>query len=40
MKTTAGQKVKIGGFIVVGLIVLFLGIFLIGNQKSLFKLHL
>ncbi|MES2278542.1 MAG: MlaD family protein [Bacteroidota bacterium] len=37
MKTTAGQKVKIGGFIVVGLVVLFLGIFLIGNQKSMFN---
>jgi phospholipid/cholesterol/gamma-HCH transport system substrate-binding protein len=37
MKTTAGQKVKIGGFIVAGLIVLFLGIFFIGNQKSLFS---
>lgn len=37
MKTTAGQKVKIGGFIVAGLIVLLLGIFFIGNQKSLFS---
>ncbi|GAB3914843.1 MlaD family protein [Mucilaginibacter boryungensis] len=37
MKTTAGQKVKIGGFIVVGLVVLLLGIFLIGNQKSMFS---
>lgn len=37
MKTTAGQKIKIGGFIVVGLVVLFLGIFLIGNQKSMFN---
>lgn len=37
MKITTGQKVKIGGFIVVGLIVLFLGIFLIGNQKSMFS---
>jgi phospholipid/cholesterol/gamma-HCH transport system substrate-binding protein len=37
MKTTTGQKVKIGGFIVVGLVVLFLGIFLIGNQKSMFS---
>jgi len=37
MKTTAGQKIKIGGFVVVGLVVLLLGIFLIGNQKSLFS---
>ena len=37
MKTTAGQKAKIGGFIVVGLVILFLGIFLIGNQKSMFN---
>ena len=37
MKTTAGQKVKIGGFIVVGLVVLLLGIFFIGNQKSMFS---
>jgi phospholipid/cholesterol/gamma-HCH transport system substrate-binding protein len=37
MKTTAGQKVKIGGFIVAGLIVLLLGIFFIGNQKSMFN---
>lgn len=37
MKTTAGQKVKIGGFIVAGLIVLLLGIFFIGNQKSMFS---
>jgi len=37
MKTTAGQKIKIGGFVVVGLVVVLLGIFLIGNQKSLFS---
>lgn len=37
MKTTSGQKVKIGGFVIVGLIVLVMGIFLIGNQKSLFS---
>lgn len=37
MKTTSGQKIKIGGFIVVGLVILFLGIFLIGNQKSMFS---
>ncbi|QKJ32265.1 MCE family protein [Mucilaginibacter mali] len=37
MKTTSGQKIKIGGFIVVGLVILFLGIFFIGNQKSMFS---
>lgn len=37
MKTTTGQKIKIGGFIVVGLVVLVLGIFFIGNQKSMFS---
>jgi phospholipid/cholesterol/gamma-HCH transport system substrate-binding protein len=37
MKTTTGQKIKVGGFIVAGLIVLLLGVFLIGNQKSMFN---
>jgi len=37
MKTTTGQKIKIGGFVLVGLVVLLMGIFLIGNQKSLFS---
>lgn len=37
MKTTSSQKIKIGLFVVAGLIVLFLGIFLIGNQKSMFS---
>jgi phospholipid/cholesterol/gamma-HCH transport system substrate-binding protein len=37
MKTTSGQKIKIGGFVLLGLIILFAGIFLIGNQKSLFS---
>ncbi|PTQ99935.1 phospholipid/cholesterol/gamma-HCH transport system substrate-binding protein [Mucilaginibacter yixingensis] len=37
MKATSGQKIKIGLFVVVGLVVLFLGIFLIGNQKSMFN---
>lgn len=37
MKTTSSQKIKIGGFIIVGLVILFLGIFLIGNQKSMFS---
>ncbi len=37
MRTTSSQKIKIGLFVVIGLIVLFLGIFLIGNQKSMFS---
>nr|WP_067056374.1 MlaD family protein [Mucilaginibacter sp. L294] len=37
MKTTSSQKIKIGAFTVVGLIVLFLAVFYIGNQKSLFS---
>ncbi|GGH10011.1 MlaD family protein [Mucilaginibacter phyllosphaerae] len=37
MKTTSSQKVKIGVFTVVGLLVLFLAVFYIGNQKSLFN---
>lgn len=37
MKTTSGQKIKIGAFIVIGLAVLFLGIFLIGNKKNMFS---
>jgi phospholipid/cholesterol/gamma-HCH transport system substrate-binding protein len=36
MKATSGQKIKIGVFIIAGLLVLFFGIFLIGNQKSMF----
>ena len=36
MKITPGQKIKIGLFTVIGIVILFLGIFLIGNQKSLF----
>ncbi len=36
MKTTSGQKVKIGLFTVAGIAVLVLAIFLIGNKKSLF----
>ncbi|MBV8389411.1 MAG: MCE family protein [Mucilaginibacter sp.] len=36
MKTTTGQKIKIGGFVLVGLAVLIAGIFLIGNKKGLF----
>jgi phospholipid/cholesterol/gamma-HCH transport system substrate-binding protein len=37
MKTTTSQKIKIGTFTVVGLVVLFLAVFFIGNQKSLFS---
>ena len=37
MRTTPSQKIKIGLFVVTGIIVLFLGIFLIGNQKSMFS---
>ncbi|MES2267706.1 MAG: MlaD family protein [Bacteroidota bacterium] len=37
MKTTSSQKIKIGAFTVVGLAVLFLAVFYIGNQKSLFS---
>jgi phospholipid/cholesterol/gamma-HCH transport system substrate-binding protein len=37
MKTTSEQKIKIGLFVLVGLVVIFLGIFLIGSQKSMFN---
>jgi phospholipid/cholesterol/gamma-HCH transport system substrate-binding protein len=37
MKTTSGQKIKIGVFAMAGLAVLVLAIFLIGNKKSLFS---
>ena len=37
MKTTSSQKIKIGAFTVIGLLVLFLAVFYIGNQKSLFS---
>jgi phospholipid/cholesterol/gamma-HCH transport system substrate-binding protein len=37
MKTTSGQKLKIGLFTFVGLLVLVLAIFFIGNQKNLFS---
>jgi len=37
MRTTSSQKIKIGLFVVIGLVVLFLAIFLIGNQKSMFS---
>jgi len=37
MKTTTGQKTKIGIFTFIGLLVLVLAIFFIGNQKNLFS---
>src|ERR1700761_6719203 len=37
MKTTSGQKLKIGIFPFVGIAVLILAIFFIGNQKNLFS---
>lgn len=37
MRTTSAQKIKTGLFVITGLVVLFLGIFLIGNQKSMFS---
>jgi phospholipid/cholesterol/gamma-HCH transport system substrate-binding protein len=37
MKTTSGQKIKIGAFTFLGLLVLVLAIFFIGNRKNLFS---
>lgn len=37
MKTTSGQKIKIGGFVLAGLAIFIAGIFLIGNKKGLFS---
>jgi phospholipid/cholesterol/gamma-HCH transport system substrate-binding protein len=37
MKTTSGQKIRIGLFTFVGLLVLILAVFFIGNQKNLFS---
>jgi phospholipid/cholesterol/gamma-HCH transport system substrate-binding protein len=37
MKTTPSQKIKIGAFTFIGLLVLVLAIFFIGNQKNLFS---
>jgi len=37
MKTTSGQKIKIGVFVLTGLAVLVLAIFFIGNKKNLFS---
>jgi phospholipid/cholesterol/gamma-HCH transport system substrate-binding protein len=36
MKTTAGQKAKIGIFTLVGFIILVIGIFVIGSKKNMF----
>jgi len=37
MRTTTGQKLKIGIFTIVGILILFIAIFLIGSQKNLFS---
>ena len=37
MKTTAGQKVKIGIFTAVGIAILVIGIFIIGSRKNMFS---
>ncbi|QHS54926.1 MCE family protein [Mucilaginibacter sp. 14171R-50] len=37
MKTTSSQKIRIGAFTVVGMLILFLAVFYIGNQKSMFS---
>ncbi|OOQ61334.1 MlaD family protein [Mucilaginibacter pedocola] len=37
MKTTSSQKIKIGVFTIIGFVILLLGVFFIGNQKSLFN---
>jgi phospholipid/cholesterol/gamma-HCH transport system substrate-binding protein len=37
MKTTSGQKIKIGIFALAGLAVLVLAVFFIGNKKNLFS---
>jgi phospholipid/cholesterol/gamma-HCH transport system substrate-binding protein len=37
MKTTTGQKLKIGIFTIIGIAILFIAIFLIGSQKNLFS---
>lgn len=37
MKTTPGQKLRIGLFTILGIVVLIFAIFFIGNQKSLFS---
>ncbi|MDH7459670.1 MlaD family protein [Chitinophagaceae bacterium 26-R-25] len=37
MKTTPQQKIKLGAFTIVALLVLFIGIFVIGSKKNMFK---
>jgi phospholipid/cholesterol/gamma-HCH transport system substrate-binding protein len=37
MKATSGQKIKIGLFTLIGILVLVFAVFFIGNQKSLFS---
>jgi phospholipid/cholesterol/gamma-HCH transport system substrate-binding protein len=37
MKTTTGQKLKIGIFTAIGILILFVAVFLIGSQKNLFS---
>src|ERR1700761_6251243 len=37
MKTTSGQKLKIGLFTFIGLLILVLAIFFIGNRKNMFS---
>ncbi|HEY4326228.1 MAG TPA: MlaD family protein [Mucilaginibacter sp.] len=37
MKTTSGQKIKIGLFTFIGLLVIILAVFFIGNRKNLFS---
>lgn len=37
MRTTTGQKLKIGIFTAIGLLILFAAVFLIGSQKNLFS---
>ncbi|RKR81193.1 phospholipid/cholesterol/gamma-HCH transport system substrate-binding protein [Mucilaginibacter gracilis] len=37
MKTTTGQKLKIGIFTAIGILILFAAVFLIGSQKNLFS---
>lgn len=37
MKATSQQKIKLGAFTVVALLVLFIGVFVIGSKKNMFK---
>ena len=40
MKTTGGQKLKIGIFTFIGILVLFVAIFFIGSQKKPVQLNI